>query len=83
MDTVAFAASHLCCILLWVGITGKELPVLTMGELRISASEGGVVSMSITADPEDGSQLMSSQAWDAGVENTVGGSLREGKGREG
>lgn len=76
VDAVAFAAS-LCCIQPWLGAHGKQLPLLTVCELRIAASDGGVVSMSITAGPEDGSQLMSSQAWDAMVD-TVGGFLREG-----
>lgn len=88
MDTVASAVS-LCCIEPWLGANGKELPLLTVGELRAAASEGGVVSMSTTAGSKDSSQLMSSQTREAVVERTVGGFLREvakevaGKGGEG
>jgi hypothetical protein len=61
MDTVAFA-TILCWIQPWLGANGKELPLLTVGELRIAASEGGVVSMSTSAGHGDGSQYMSSQS---------------------
>lgn len=54
------------------------LSLLTVGELTTAASEGGVVSMSSTVGSKDNSQLMSSQSWEAVVEKTVGGFLREG-----
>lgn len=73
LDTVAFSAS-LCCIMPWQGANGRVLSLLTMGELTIAASEGGVVSMS----SKDNSQLLSSQTREAVVEKTVGGFLREG-----
>ena len=46
--------------------------MLPGNDCRITASEGGVVSMSITSGSEDGSQIMSSQPGDAVVGKAVG-----------